>query len=53
MGAKAVELLLEGKKDKMVSIRNNEVVGIDFDKAFSMKHKPDLQLYDLAKILSI
>jgi 6-phosphofructokinase 1 len=53
MGAKAVELLLSGEKDKMVAIRNNDVVGIDFDEAFSMKHQPNLELYDLAKILSI
>lgn len=53
MGAKAVELLLEGKQGKMVSIQDNEIVGIDFQQAFSMKHQPRMELYDLAKILSI
>jgi len=53
MGAKAVELLLQGDRDKMVAIRNNEIIGIDFDEAFSMKHKPNMELYELAKILSI
>ncbi len=53
MGAKAVDLLRGGEKDKMVAIQNNKLVGIDFDEAFSMKHQPDMGLYDLAKILSI
>jgi 6-phosphofructokinase 1 len=53
MGAKAVDLLRAGEKDKMVAIQNNKLVGIDFDEAFSMKHQPDMELYDLAKILSI
>lgn len=53
MGAKAVELLLAGERDKMVAIRDNEVVGVDFDEAFSQKHQPNMSLYELAKILSI
>lgn len=53
MGAKAVELLLAGERDKMVAIRNNEVIGVDFEEAFSQKHQPKMELYDLAKILSI
>lgn len=53
MGAKAIDLLRAGEKDKMVAIQNNKLVGIDFDEAFSMKHQPDMELYDLAKILSI
>ncbi|MBA4495283.1 6-phosphofructokinase [Paenactinomyces guangxiensis] len=53
MGVKAVELLLAGERDKMVAIKDNEVIGIDFDEAFSQKHQPNLALYDLAKILSI
>jgi 6-phosphofructokinase 1 len=53
MGAKAVELLLAGEKDKMVAIRNNVVLGIDFVEAFGRKHEPQLELYELAKKLSI
>ncbi|MFC7442847.1 6-phosphofructokinase [Laceyella putida] len=53
MGAKAVDLLLAGKRDMMVAIRNNDVLGIDFDEALSQKHQPRMELYDLAKILSI
>ncbi|MFD1422653.1 6-phosphofructokinase [Laceyella tengchongensis] len=53
MGAKAVELLLNGQRDMMVAIRNNDVIGIDFDEALSQKHQPRMELFDLAKILSI
>ncbi|WP_188647646.1 6-phosphofructokinase [Marinithermofilum abyssi] len=53
MGAKAVDLLLEGKKDQMVAIRNNQVMGIEFEEAFNSKHQPDMSLYDLAGILAI
>ncbi|MFC4075764.1 6-phosphofructokinase [Salinithrix halophila] len=53
MGAKAVDILLEEKSDQMVAIRNNEITGIDFDQAFSMKHQPDMSIYDLAGILAI
>ncbi|TCW40857.1 6-phosphofructokinase [Laceyella sacchari] len=53
MGSKAVELLLSGQRDMMVAIRNNDVIGIDFDEALSQKHQPRMELYDLAKILSI
>ncbi|WP_073154388.1 6-phosphofructokinase [Seinonella peptonophila] len=53
MGAKAVELLIAGEHDKMVAIRNNELIGIDFDQAFEQDHQPDLSMYELAGILSI
>lgn len=53
MGAKAVELLLNSEKDKMVAIRNNKILGVNIDEAFSKIHQPDLELYELAKILSI
>lgn len=53
MGAKAVELLLNSEKDKMVAIRNNKILGVNIDEAFSKAHQPDLELYELAKILSI
>ncbi|SDW96539.1 6-phosphofructokinase [Marininema mesophilum] len=53
MGANAVDLLLAGEHDKMVAIRNNEITAINFDTAFSMKHQPDMSMYDLASILAI
>lgn len=53
MGAKAVELLVNREKDKMVAIRANKILGVNIDEAFSKTHQPDLELYELAKILSI
>lgn len=53
MGAFAVKLLIDGEHDKMVAIRNNHLMGVDFDEALSQKHQPDLDMYELAGILSI
>lgn len=53
MGAAAVDLLIEGKKDRMVGIQNNQIVDIDFDQALCQKHKLDLTIYQLARTLSI
>lgn len=53
MGAKAVDLLLNQKHNQMVSIRNNEVFGIDFAEALAKKHQANMELYQLAGVLSI
>lgn len=53
MGAKAVELILQGKYNQMVAVQKNELLGIDFDEARKQKHKPNMELYRLAGILSI
>lgn len=52
MGDKAVQLLLEGKSEQMVALRNNEVIGVDFKEAFEGTHQPNLSLYDLTKVIS-
>lgn len=53
MGAKAVELLLEGHQAEMVAIQQNDIVGIDINYALSQKHDIDRKLFDLASVLSI
>lgn len=53
MGAKAVELLLNGKSNQMVAVRKNEILGVDFDEASQQQHQPNMELYRLAGILSI
>mgnify|MGYP001354333720 CR=1 FL=1 len=53
MGAAAVDLLREGKSNRMVGIQNNRIVDVDFAEAFSMKHRLDLSVYHLARTLSI
>ncbi|MCM3568309.1 6-phosphofructokinase [Neobacillus mesonae] len=54
LGAKAVELLIEGKGGRAVGIENNELVDYDIVEALeNKKHKLDLNLYKLSKELSI
>jgi len=53
LGAKAVELLLEGKSSRAVGIMNNAVVDNELEEVLNMKHKGDLDLYNLSKELSI
>lgn len=53
LGAKAVDLLLEGKKAQMAGIQRNEVVGVDIDFCLGQKHNIDQEMYELASILAI
>ncbi|MEX2104889.1 MAG: 6-phosphofructokinase [Bacilli bacterium] len=53
MGAKAVDLLLEGRKGQVVVIQSNEVKGIDIDLVLAEKHKLNPDMYKLAGILAI
>jgi len=52
MGAKAVELLLTGKTNRMVGIQSGNIVHYDIDYALSQEVKIDLEVYDLAGILA-
>ncbi|MBP3038783.1 6-phosphofructokinase [Bacillaceae bacterium Marseille-Q3522] len=53
LGAKAVELLLEGKGGRAVGIEKNQVVDYSIVEALKKKHTIDLDLYRLSKELSI
>jgi len=53
LGAKAVDLLVEGISGKMVGIQNNEIVAVDLQEALGTKHQVSLPLYELARSLSI
>ncbi|OIJ18267.1 6-phosphofructokinase [Anaerobacillus alkalidiazotrophicus] len=53
LGAKAVELLLDGYAGKMVGIEKNELVFHDIDEALAKEHTLDQDLYQLSKELSI
>ncbi len=52
-GARAVELLIQGKSGRVVGIKNNEIIDEDFEKALNTKKNFDNNMYELAKILSI
>ncbi|WP_242219697.1 6-phosphofructokinase [Bacillus cereus group sp. BfR-BA-01380] len=53
LGARAVELLLEGKGGRCVGIQNNQLVDHDIIEALAKKHEIDAEMYQLSKELSI
>ncbi|MFC0557914.1 6-phosphofructokinase [Halalkalibacter alkalisediminis] len=53
LGAKAVDLLLEGKAGVTVGIEKNELVYHDINEALAKKHTIDLEMYKLSQQLSI
>lgn len=53
LGARAVELLIEGKGGRAVGIEKNALVDYDIVEALERKHKLDLDLVKLSKELSI
>ena len=53
LGVAAVEGILEGKRDVMIGVKDNQVVYVDFDVVDSQRHEIDEESLRLAKILSI
>ncbi len=53
LGAKAVELLMNGEKLKMVGMVSGKVVASGLEEAISGKKSIPMEMYDLAGILSI
>ncbi|MEH7417168.1 6-phosphofructokinase [Neobacillus drentensis] len=53
LGARAVELLIDGKGGRAVGIENNKLVDYDIIEALEKKHTLDLELFRLSKELSI
>lgn len=52
-GAKAVEVLLDGRGGRAVGMRNNQVIDYNLKDAYENNHRADLSLYTLLKELSI
>lgn len=52
-GAKAVEVLLDGRGGRAVGIRNHQVIDYNLKDAYENNHRADLSLYTLLKELSI
>ncbi|MCM1194807.1 MAG: 6-phosphofructokinase [Corallococcus sp.] len=52
MGARAVELLMEGKTNRVIGIRNNEIIDEDIVEALSKTKRFNVDLYNLANKLS-
>jgi 6-phosphofructokinase 1 len=53
MGAKAVDLLLDGQTEKMVGFINNSIETCDMSTAIEKEKEIDKDIYDLAHILSL
>jgi len=53
MGAKAVNLLIEGKSNRAIGIKDNRLIDIDMMKALSKTKVFDHEMYNLSQILSI
>ncbi|MED3907903.1 6-phosphofructokinase [Peribacillus simplex] len=53
LGARAVELLLEGKGGRAVGIEQNQLVDYDIIEALAKTHTIDKKMYDLSSELSI
>lgn len=53
MGYNAVELLLEGKSNRVVSIKGDHIVDFDIEEALQMKKPFDFELYRIAHEISI
>lgn len=52
-GAKAVELLIEGKEGRAIGIRGSEIIDMDINEALDLEKTVDEELYELARVLSI
>jgi 6-phosphofructokinase 1 len=53
MGAKAIDLLLEGKRDKMVNYKDNSIGYCKIDDAIKKTETINMDIYELANILSM
>ena len=53
MGAKAVDMILRGETGKMIGVRARELVAADLEEVLQRKRELDMELYELAGILSI
>ncbi|WP_347549321.1 6-phosphofructokinase [Pseudalkalibacillus hwajinpoensis] len=53
LGARAVELLLEGAEGRTVGIQHNQIVDLDINEALALPHEVNQKMCQLAKELSI
>lgn len=53
MGSKAVELLLEGKSNRIVCTKEGKIIDVDIEDGLKMKKDVPQELIDLAKKLSV
>ncbi|MGL5245411.1 MAG: 6-phosphofructokinase, partial [Sarcina sp.] len=52
MGAKAVQVLMEGKTSRVIGIKDNKVFDQDIDEALAMERTFDVDLYNIANAIN-
>lgn len=52
LGARAVELLIEGKTARVVGIKDNKIIDMDIDEAIAIPRKFDMELYEMANAIN-
>ncbi len=52
MGAKAVEVLLEGKTSRVIGIKENKIIDQDIDEALALERTFDEELYEISEEIS-
>ena len=52
MGAKAIEVLIEGKTSRVIGIKDNKIIDQDIDEALDVESTFDQELYNIAQVLS-
>jgi len=52
LGAKAVEVLLEGKSSRVVGTKNGEIIDMDITEALAIEKHFNQELYDISIALS-
>ena len=53
MGAKAVDLLLEGKQNRVICVENGKIIDRDIEEGLAMKKELPIELMGLVKKLSV
>jgi len=53
MGSKAVDILLEGKTNRVVGYQKGEFVDFDIEDALNMQKDIDDRQFEIARLLSI
>ena len=53
LGAKAIQCLVDGKKNRIIAVQDNKIVDIDIIEALNMKKTIDNELFALSKILAL
>ncbi len=53
MGKKAVDLLMQGKSNRVLGVKCNEIIDMDIDEALDMVKEFNVEMYETADILSL